>query len=293
MTSKPVTSNAVTVLQTGARIGILGGGQLGRLLALAAGGLGFDVHIYCPEQNCPASRVAAQTTVAAYDDADALAAFAADCDVITYEFENVPAKTVEIISAAGGRVQPNAKALEMSQDRVTEKTFLNEIEIPTVEFQAIGGGDDLEEVLAKFGGRGILKTRREGYDGKGQIKLDGEGAGSNVADAQALANERSCVLEAFAPFEREISVVVARGNSREGTVETLVFDPSENVHEHGILKRSLAPANISGTVQTAAIDAGVKLAEALDYIGVLAIEFFVMPDGALLANEFAPRVHNS
>lgn len=282
----------MTPLPTGARIGILGGGQLGRLLALSAAGLGFDVHIYCPEENCPAARVAAQVTIAAYDDADALAKFAADCDVITYEFENVPAKTVELITSAGGAVRPNVKALEMSQDRVTEKTFLNEIGIPTVEFQAIKSGVQLEAALAKFEGRGILKTRREGYDGKGQIMLAGADT-AKLDAAGALASAQPCLLEAFVSFEREISVIVARGSNSEGARKTLVFDPSENIHEQGILKRSLAPANISDAISAAAAEAGIRLAEALDYLGVLAVEFFVMPDGELLANEFAPRVHNS
>lgn len=282
---------SVTPLAPGARIGILGGGQLGRLLALAAGQLGFDVHIYCPEENCPAARVAAKTRVAGYDDADALAAFAAQCNVVTYEFENVPAQTVALIEQAGTPVRPNVKALEMSQDRLTEKAFLNEIGIPTIAHAAVENSQELDAALADFGGQGILKTRREGYDGKGQVRL---GA---VADAMAaglaLMDARPCLLEAFAPFEREISVIVARGHTADGTIQTQTYDAAENVHADGILKRSSVPAGVSDDMLDAANKAGVQLADALGYIGVLAVEFFVMPDGTLLANEFAPRVHNS
>ena len=283
----------MTPLIPGATIGILGGGQLGRLLALAAGQLGFDVHIYCPEENCPAARVAAKATVAAYDDAKALAGFAAQCDVVTYEFENVPAQTVIEIERAGTKVHPGAKALEKSQDRLTEKTFLNEIGIPTVDFAALEDGEGLGAALSGFGSHAILKTRREGYDGKGQIMLGGGRGRDGLAEAQALAKAQPCLLEAFAPFEREISVIVARGADSQGQIQTLIFDPSENTHEGGILKRSMVPANISDAVLEKARAAGTKLAEALDYIGVLGFEFFVMPDGSLLANEFAPRVHNS
>jgi len=283
----------VTPLATGATIGILGGGQLGRLLALAADQLGFDVHIYCPEENCPAARVAAKTTLAQYDDADALAVFASECDVVTYEFENVPAETVALIEAAGTAVRPNAKALEVSQDRVTEKAFLNGLGIPTADYCPVANAAELQAALSGFGSHAILKTRREGYDGKGQVMLGGARGKAGLDEAQSLAEAQPCVLEAFAPFEREISVVVARGDTADGGTETRTFDASENVHEHGILKRSTAPANISDTTRHAAIEAGVKLAGALDYIGVLAVEFFVMPDGTLLANEFAPRVHNS
>ena len=283
----------MTPLPPGATIGILGGGQLGRLLALAAGQLGFDVHIYCPEQNCPASRVAAKTTLAAYDDAAALARFAAQCDVVTYEFESVPAQTVIEIERAGTAVRPNARALEKSQDRLTEKTFLDEIGIPTVAFAPLEDGEGLAAALAGFGDHAILKTRREGYDGKGQIMLGGARGRDGLQEAEMLANAQPCLLEAFAPFECEISVIVARGRSADGTIETVTFDAAENFHTEGVLKRSCVPAQVSAEIQHAASQKGKMLAEALDYIGVLGIEFFVMPDGDLLANEFAPRVHNS
>ena len=269
-------------------IGILGGGQLGRLLSLEAARLGFDVHIFCPEENSPAARVSCAHTVASYADKEALQAFAKACDVVTYEFENVPAASVSIIEAVGTPVRPGVKALEMSQDRAREKAFLNEIGISTVAFEVISADMTLDLALEKLGMSGIVKTRREGYDGKGQVRISGTGDSKRLASAKALAEKSPCILEAFAPFEREVSVVVAR--SEAGSV---AYDISENIHSDGILARCIAPANISDATSKTAIEAGIKLADALDYIGVLALEFFVMPDGALLANEFAPRVHNS
>lgn len=278
----------MTPLPTGATIGILGGGQLGRLLAIEAARLGFDVHIYCPEAASPAARVAARETIAAYDDEVALKLFASSCDVVTYEFENVPAQTVAVIEAQGTPVHPGAKSLDISQDRAREKAFLNQLGIPTVDYCVLDADDTLEAALAGFGSHAILKTRRDGYDGKGQIMLGGARGKGGLEDARALANEVPCLLEAFAPFEREISAVIARNET--GVV---AFEPSENEHEGGILKRCHAPARVSASVRQAAIEAGVKLADALDHIGVLALEFFVMSDGSLKANEFAPRVHNS
>jgi len=278
----------MTPLKPGSVIGILGGGQLGRLLALEAGKLGFDVHIYCPEAANPAARVSAYETVAAYDDGEALQAFAKACDVVTYEFENVPAATVAKIEAAGTPVRPGAKSLEMSQDRAVEKAFLNEAGIPTVDYVALEGDGTLDAALAGFGGHAILKTRRDGYDGKGQIMLGGKRGSAGLEAAKELAGKVPCVLEAFAPFEREISIVVARSES--GAV---AFDISENQHEDGVLVRSTVPAKIDTALQAKAVDAGKKLADALGHIGVLALEFFVMPDGTLRANEYAPRVHNS
>lgn len=272
-------------LKPGNVIGILGGGQLGRLMALEAARLGFDVHIYCPEPRSPAARVAAFETVAAYEDADALQAFARACDVVTYEFENVPANTVKLLEEAGAIVRPGGKSLEVAQDRVTEKTFLNDLGIETVAFCPVDTIAALEAGLETFGGQAILKTRRDGYDGKGQVRIKGE---AGLVDARKLVTDAPCILEAFAPFALEISVVVARGDA-----EVLAFDPSENIHENGILRRSIVPAQISDDLRDRAIEAGVKLAEALGHIGVLALELFVMPDGTLKANEFAPRVHNS
>ena len=278
----------MTPLSPGSTIGILGGGQLGRLLSLEAARLGFEVHIYCPETRNPAARVSAAATFADYDDKAALGAFAAACDVVTYEFENVPVETVDIIRQAGIPVRPGAKSLAVAQDRQTEKDFLNGIGIPTVDFTVIAPDEPLDVALAAFGGHGILKTRRDGYDGKGQVRLGGGRGRDGLEEARALAVRVPCILEAFAPFEREISVVVARTET-----ECVCFEPSENTHEGGILKTSSVPARISDEIRTRAMDAGIGLANALGHIGVLALECFVMPDGRLLANEFAPRVHNS
>ena len=278
----------MTPIQPGARIGILGGGQLGRLLALEAARLGFDVLIFCPEPDSPAARVSAGSLEAAYDDARALAVFAEQCDVVTYEFENVPVDAVRLIEAAGTPVRPGALSLEKSQDRLTEKSFLNEIGIPTVDYCALASGEPLDAALAGFASHAVLKTRRDGYDGKGQVMIGGGRGRDGLEDARNLAAGAPCLLEAFAPFEREISVVIARSET-----ETLAYEPAENIHEGGILHRSRVPAEISGTVRAAAITAGRTLADALDHIGVLALEFFVLPGGQLLANEFAPRVHNS
>ncbi|MEL6211095.1 MAG: 5-(carboxyamino)imidazole ribonucleotide synthase [Pseudomonadota bacterium] len=276
----------MTPLAPGETIGILGGGQLGRLLSLAAARLGFDVHIYCPAADTPAARVSAASTVAAYEDEAALARFANACSVVTYEFENVPVSAVETVEAAGCPVRPGAKALDVSQDRLNEKTFLRSIGIGTVDFVAVEGPEALAPALEAIGGAGILKTRREGYDGKGQVRLFPDGRG--LADAEALAAKSPCILEAFAPFEREVSVIIARTPAA-----LLAYDPAENTHEQGILVRSQVPAGISTAVTKAVFAAGRRLADALDYVGVFGLEVFVLPGGEVLANEMAPRVHNS
>lgn len=273
-------------LPPGATIGILGGGQLGRMLAGAAATLGYDIHVFSPEANSPAARVAAASTVADYADEGALRTFAASCDVVTYEFENVPVSSVATLLATGVEVRPGAKALECSQDRLVEKRFLHSIGIETVAFEPVDGPDDIAPALDALGGAGILKRRREGYDGKGQARVV---AGDDSAAVWKALGERPCILEAIAPFEREISAIVARGANAALTA----YEPSENTHVNGILRTCEAPASVSGDVREAAVGAAKSLAEALDYVGVLALEFFVMPGGRLLANEYAPRVHNS
>lgn len=275
--SRPLPPNSV--------IGMLGGGQLGRLMAIEAARLGFKVHVYCPEEVAPALEVCARGFQGDYADRDTLTAFAETCDVITYEFENVPARCADILSETGTTVYPPKMALEKSQDRLIEKTFLNNIGVETIRFDAVSGLDQLRALLAEYGGKGVLKRRREGYDGKGQLVI--KGAFDESAAADLLA--KPCILEAFCPFELEISVILVR--SAEG--EMRAFDPPHNIHEAGILRRSVLPAPISEDVARRAIAATEKLAEALDYVGVLALEFFVRSDGQLVANEFAPRVHNS
>lgn len=276
----------MTPLKAGSTIGILGGGQLGRMLASSAAQLGFDVSIYCPEDDCPAARVAGSHTFGQYDDPAALLAWAQSCDVITYEFENVPVIAAEALIAAGITVRPGAKPLEVSQDRLTEKAFLRECGIPTADFAAVNTPEDIADPIKAFGGKGILKTCRDGYDGKGQVRL--EDGDDYVAACKALANAPS-ILEAFVPFELEVSVIIAR----DAVGDTLCYDLPRNEHVNGILRRSVVPSNLAEDVIKSACEAAEKLAHALEYVGVLALEFFVMEDGSLMANEFAPRVHNS
>lgn len=265
-------------------IGIVGGGQLGRMLALAAAELGLKTHIYCPEDNCPAAQVATAFTQAPYDDMSALTAFAAEVDVVTYEFENIPAATVAQL-ARSKNVFPSADALEVAQDRLVEKSFMRAQGFDVAAFFDITDLDSLKAALAQTDGAGILKTRRFGYDGKGQWRLDGD---SDLAGVLQELNGQPAILEALVPFEREVSILVAR--AQDGT--TAPYDVIENVHSNHILHSSTLPAALPATQRDAARDMAEKLATALDYVGVLAIECFIVGD-ALLINEIAPRVHNS
>lgn len=273
-------------LRPGATIGILGGGQLGRMMASAAAQLGFDVLIYSPEDDPPAGRVAAGAFQADWDDADALSEFTAACDVVTLEFENVPVSSVEIIEQAGIRVLPGAKSLSVSQDRLTEKTFLNANGITTAPFREINSATDIPAALADLGGKGVLKTRRDGYDGKGQAWVSAPG---EAEAAWAKIGGVPAILEGAIAFDCEISVLVARSLAGE----TTSWAPPRNTHEDGILARSSVPSGLSRAIEDEARAKAMHLADALGHVGVLALECFVLPDGTLLANEFAPRVHNS
>lgn len=267
-------------------IGIIGGGQLGRMLAMAAARLNFRTVILEPQADCPAAQLANRQITAAYADPLALAELAAACDIVTYEFENVPVEAAETL-ARNVPVYPPPRALEVAQDRLTEKTFLNGCGIPTARFHAVDSQEELEAALADFGGQGVLKTRRLGYDGKGQRVF--ASASDSPEGAFAALGNVPLILESFVPFEREISVIAAR--SIDGTVRA--YDPAENVHRNGILDTSTLPARIGEATATAARESAGKLLAALDYVGVVGIEFFVLPDGSLIANEIAPRVHNS
>jgi 5-(carboxyamino)imidazole ribonucleotide synthase len=270
-----------------ATIGILGGGQLGRMLVLAAARLGFRCHVLCPDSHSPAFDVVRSVTEADYLDVAALDRFAADVDVVTYEFENVPAETATFLSARKP-VLPDPKVLATTQDRLVEKEFVKSLGIETAKFARVDSGDGLMAALAGIGKPAVLKTRRFGYDGKGQIMIRD---GGDPAMFDELGGQAQ-ILEAFVPFEREISVVAARG--RDGAIEC--FDVIENEHEDHILKTSRVPANVTPAVATEARRIAEKIAEAFDYVGVLAVEMFVVKDGAshaLLVNEIAPRVHNS
>jgi 5-(carboxyamino)imidazole ribonucleotide synthase len=271
-------------LGPGAVVGILGGGQLGRMLAMAAARMGLRARIYAPEPDPPAGHVAPVVT-AAWDDADALAAFAETVDVVTLEFENVPVEAVETL-AARVPVRPGAQALSVAQDRLEEKRFLNGIGVETAPFRAVDGAASLDAALAEIGAPAILKTRRLGYDGKGQARL---ARATDAPAALAAMRGAPAILEGYAPFVRELSVIVARG--LDGAVAT--YDPVENVHRAGILRRTTAPARIDPSAAAAARTIARRIVEGLDYIGVMGVELFHMKDGRLLANEVAPRVHNT
>ncbi|MBK5570479.1 5-(carboxyamino)imidazole ribonucleotide synthase, partial [Ensifer sp. SSB1] len=267
-------------------IGIIGGGQLGRMLAMAAARLNFRTVILEPQVDCPAAQVANEQIVAAYDDEAALGQLAAVSDIITYEFENVPVAAAERL-AAKRPVFPPPKALEVAQDRLVEKRFINDCGIATARFHAVDSQADLEAALADFGGTGVLKTCRLGYDGKGQRVF--RSSDDSPAGAFAALGGVPLILESFVPFEREISIIAAR--STDGTVAC--FDPAENVHRNGILHTSTVPAAVGDATADAARKAAKAILDALGYVGVIGVEFFVLSDGSLIANEMAPRVHNS
>lgn len=267
-------------------IGIIGGGQLGRMLAMAAARLNFRTVILEPQADCPAAQVANSQITAPYGDPVALAELAAACDIVTYEFENVPVEAAATL-ARNVPVFPPPRALEVAQDRLTEKRFLNDCGIPTARFHAVDNQADLEQALADFGGQGVLKTRRLGYDGKGQRVF--RSPADNAQGAFVDLGNVPLILESFVPFELEISIIAAR--AIDGTVKA--YDPAENVHRDGILDTSTLPARIGEATAAAARESAAKLLAALDYVGVVGIEFFVLPDGSLVANEIAPRVHNS
>ena len=273
-------------LAPGSTIGVLGGGQLGRMLALAAARLGFDVAILTPEIESCAVRVAARGIIANYDDPVALEALARASDVVTFEFENVPAAVVEQLKHFGVAVAPNARALAVAQDRVDEKTFLNACGAPTVAFTAVETAADILAGLDRLSAPALLKTRRDGYDGRGQTWVESR------ADAKAAVERIGSVpaiLEARAPFRRELSVIAARG--RDG--EVLAYPPGENHHENGVLRRTRAPAQVSAALGAQIDTIASRILTGLDYVGVMGVELFELEDGRLLVNEFAPRVHNT
>lgn len=277
----------LSALPPGSMIGILGGGQLARMLSLAASKLGMRAHIFCPDPLSPAFEVTPHKTIAAYDDEVALAAFAEAVDVITYEFENVPAATAEFL-AARRPLRPGANALAISQDRLAEKAFLASKNIPVAAHRAITSLAELEAAMDALGLPAVLKTTRLGYDGKGQRVLRNR---AEAADAFAALEPKPLVLEAFVPFDKEISVVVARNVSGE----VRAFDAAENVHRHHILFTSTVPADIAPGLEKHAAMLAKVIVVALDYVGVLGVEFFVVPGDrpTLMVNEIAPRVHNS
>jgi len=273
-------------LPPGSTIGIIGGGQLGRMLALAAAPFGYKVHIFAPDEDSCAAAVAAKHVCAAYDDRAALAGFAQDVDVVTFEFENIAAGPLQAI-LDHRPIYPPIKALEIGQDRIAEKSFAQDCGGRTADWAVVNDRAGLDAALATIGTPSILKTARFGYDGKGQVRL------AKPADADAawdvLGQKGPLILEAMVPFAHEFSLLVAR--DRAGTIA--FWDAPENVHRDGILATSTVPPHAKVTEHMPAARAlARKIAEKLDYVGVFAIEYFCGPDGPVF-NEMAPRVHNS
>jgi 5-(carboxyamino)imidazole ribonucleotide synthase len=273
------------VIPPGGTIGILGGGQLGRMTAMAAARLGYRCHIFCPEPDSPAAQVSAAATVAAYDDVASLIRFADAIDVATFEFENIPAGALRTV-ATRRPVRPGVKALETAQDRIAEKRFFEREGIPTAPWRPVLDFPAMGAALAQIGTPAVLKTTRQGYDGKGQARLH---ADTDAIAAWRTVGSKPSILEGMVDFEREVSAVVARG--LDGSTEC--YDIVENVHLGGILHTTTAPAPITPELAEAAKSIGRRAAQSLDLVGVLAVEMFITRDGKILANEMAPRPHNS
>lgn len=273
-------------LKPGATIGIFGGGQLGRMLSQSAQKLGFKVHIYDPQTYTPAGRISNFKSAAQYEEMAAIARFAKDCDIITYEFENIPIITVSAAQQFTP-VYPKVLALETAQDRLVEKKFLaKQANAPVIEFRKIDTVEELRQATLNLGLPAILKTRRFGYDGKGQIKIN---AADEIEAAFKDLGGKNLILEAFAPFVREVSIVAARDH--HGQVQC--YPLTENVHKNHVLHTSKAPTNDLQNVEVEAQKIVGRVVGALGYVGVLAVEFFELEGGKLIVNEIAPRVHNS
>jgi 5-(carboxyamino)imidazole ribonucleotide synthase len=271
-------------LPLGATIGILGGGQLGRMLSVAAARLGYRSHIFEPSANPPAADVAHALTTASYDDAAALTAFAETVDVITYEFENIPTAALDLLEALRP-IRPNRRALAIAQDRILEKDFLTGLGLTCAPYRAVNTAAEMAAAVAEIGTPSILKTTRLGYDGKGQARL----TSAKDADAAfASMNGAPSVLEGFIDFSHEVSVIAARGLDQS----VACYDPGENVHRSGILHTTTLPARLTPAQRSDAILLAARILNALDYVGVMGVEIFVTAKG-LIVNEIAPRVHNS
>lgn len=276
------------MIRPGCTLGILGGGQLGRMIAMAAAQLGLKTHIYAPEENSPAFEVATEVTIAPYEDEANLVRFAKAVDVVTYEFENVPSETAAILSAHA-LLAPNAQALAVSQDRFLEKSFIAGLGIAVAPFAPVSSEAELAEAVERIDRPAVLKTRRFGYDGKGQVKITPE---TDAIAAWEEIGRAASILEGFVPFEREVSVVAAR--TAAGAFAA--YDLCANEHRNHILDTTQVPAGVSPETEGQAFRIARSIAEALDYVGVLAVELFlVIEDGSerLVVNEIAPRVHNS
>jgi 5-(carboxyamino)imidazole ribonucleotide synthase len=273
------------VIPPGSTIGVLGGGQLGRMFAMAARRLGYRVHTLAPEHDTPTGQIADVEINASYDDLEAVTDFAKGVDVVTFEFENVPAAAAAAAEAQA-IVRPNGRALAVAQHRLREKTFLAEHRLPVAPFARVASDDDLARAIEKVDFPAVLKTAALGYDGKGQVAV---GAPADLTPAWETLGRREAVLEAFLDLQCEISVIGARG--ADGSWSP--FGPIENEHRRHILDVSVAPARVPALTSALAVDITRRVMEALDYVGLLCLEFFVARDGRLLVNEIAPRPHNS
>lgn len=268
----------------GSTLGMLGGGQLGRMFTIAARTMGYEVVVLDPDKESPAGKLATTHICADYSDQSALDQIAKSCDAVTTEFENVPASTLDAL-AKTCPVRPGAKAVTIAQDRIHEKNFLKDNGFFTAPFAVINSLDDLKKNISHIGTPAILKVSRFGYDGKGQFGINNA---SDTKKAWETLQGEACVLEQRMPLDIEVSVVLARG--LEGEVVT--YPVSENIHEGGILDVSVVPARIDKKLEANVIDMAKQIATALDYVGIMAVEFFIS-NGELLVNEIAPRPHNS
>ncbi len=269
------------MLKPNSIIGILGGGQLGRMTAIAAAQLGYKVHVYTPEEDSPTTHIAYKTTLADYLDEESLEKFAKEVDLVSFEFENVPYKTLEILEKYTV-VAPSSKIIKICQHRMREKDFINSRGIKTAPYIAVSSSEELQAAVNKVGLPCILKTAELGYDGKGQILI------ADSRQVSGIIIEQECVVEGFVEFEKEISVIVARNVAGE----IKCYQPVENIHKNHILDETMAPAIIPPTLELQAVEIAMELAQGLKLIGVLAVEMFVTKDG-LAVNELAPRPHNS
>ncbi|HLJ63072.1 MAG TPA: 5-(carboxyamino)imidazole ribonucleotide synthase [Stellaceae bacterium] len=276
---------AEAMIEPGRVIGILGGGQLGRMAALAAATLGYRCHIFSPERECPAKLVTPFATTAAYSDRDALIAFAKAVDIITFEFENVPVEAVELLASIKP-MRPGPRILGICQDRLAEKDFLRAIDVATAPYRDVANEEGLKRAVRDIGPRSVLKTVRLGYDGKGQVMLNQE---SDLAAAWRQLNTTNAILEAHIDFASELSVIVARGANGAWAIYPAV----ENHHVNHILDTTIAPARVSSGVAMRAEATARHIAEKLEVVGLLAVEMFVTASGDILVNELAPRPHNS
>ena len=273
------------MIRPGATLGIIGGGQLGRMMAIAAAELGLYVHVFDREKDCPASHVACKTTVAEYSDTEALQEFVKTVDVITFEFENIPHESLELLESSKP-VFPSANILKISRNRIREKTFINGLGIATAKFRQVTSVNALQAAVKELGLPAVLKTTELGYDGKGQVTLK---PGSDLVAGWKTLNASEAILEGFVDFSKEISVIVARGADGKA----VPYVPVENIHKNHILDITIAPAAIDAKLSQEAEKIAVKIAEALDLRGLLAVEMFVTSDNRVLVNELAPRPHNS